>query len=243
MATLRANNVRLLRNAAAHGPADVKTTFTLITYPEGRKAGPKSRHFRAEAPISWTEARDRLAAAGMLDLRLAGRTYEPGGWMLSIAARDFRAHRAEALPLLRNTHKSSTFTLVVHPKGLGGPKRVRWYRAETPIAWLDARDRLADARLLDPRVRAPGEAGYWQLVTDPRAFQEARAEPLPVARTRDADRSNRFGLSGRTILRDGEPILLVDRVDLGDARYAISPHHADLLAQRIVRLLNQHGAK
>lgn len=63
-------------------------------------------------------------------------------------------------------------------------------------------------------------------------------------RPRGASRATqRYTLEGRTILRDGEAILYVDRVDLGDQRYAISPYHADLLTQRMVRLLNKHGAR
>jgi hypothetical protein len=64
------------------------------------------------------------------------------------------------------------------------------------------------------------------------------------SRPRESSRaSERYTHEGRTILRDGEPILYVDRVDLGDARYAISPYHADLLTGRMVRLLNKHGAR
>lgn len=43
---------------------------------------------------------------------------------------------------------------------------------------------------------------------------------------------------GRRILRDGEPVLHLDRVDLGDQRHAISPHEADALAEKVVDLLN-----
>lgn len=71
-----------------------------------------------------------------------------------------------------------------------------------------------------------------------------KTNPLPVPkRPRDARATQRYTLEGRTILRDGQAILFMDRVDLGDARYALSPYHADLLAQRIVRLLNKHGGR
>ncbi len=51
-------------------------------------------------------------------------------------------------------------------------------------------------------------------------------------------RRARYGREGRTILRDGVPVVHVERVDLGDQRFAISPHEADVLTARIVRLLN-----
>ncbi|MGN6109124.1 MAG: hypothetical protein ACTHU0_28720 [Kofleriaceae bacterium] len=57
------------------------------------------------------------------------------------------------------------------------------------------------------------------------------------------ERARRYGREGRTILREGEAILRLERVDLGDARFAISPYHADLLVERIVRLLNKHGER
>lgn len=243
LVALEAARVPTIRNAGGQSPSDTKTAFTLITYAEGRSAGPTTRYFRAETPITWSDARDRLAAAGILDLALAGRTHQPGGWMLSIASRDFRAHRAEPMPGPRNAETFSRFTLALYPDGLSGVKRVRWFRATPPTTWQDARDRLAAASVIDKRSIAPGSAGYWKLVVDDRTFDEEAAAPLPGSLPRGAMSTKRFALEGRTISRDGEPILQLERVDLGDARYAISPHHADLLAQRIVRLLNQHGAR
>jgi hypothetical protein len=243
LVALEGARVPMVRNASGAGEHDPKTAFTLITYVEGRRAGPTTRYFRAENPITWSDARDRLAAAGFLDLALAGRTQQPGGWMLSIASRDFRAHRAQPMPGPRNTNLSSKFTLASYPEGVGGAKRVRWFRAASPITWQDARDRLAAESIIDKRSIAPGSAGYWKLVTDERTFDEQRAEPLPESKPRGAPGAKRFALEGRTISRDGQPVLHLERVDLGDANYAISPHHADLLAQRIVRLLNQQGAR
>jgi hypothetical protein len=72
--------------------------FTLLTYAEGRKAGPRPRRFVADPPTTWTDARDRLAAAGVLDPTLAGRTSTPGGWMLSVDPASFREELAEPLP-------------------------------------------------------------------------------------------------------------------------------------------------
>jgi len=48
----------------------------------------------------------------------------------------------------------------------------------------------------------------------------------------------RYTREGRVILRDGQPIVSLQRVDLGDQRYAITPHEADLLVQQVVTLLN-----
>lgn len=146
----------------------------------------------------------------------------------------------------RNRELSSTFTLVVFPEGIWGTtKRVRYFKADAPTTWEDARDRLAAAKFLDRDALSPNLAGAWRLVTDPARFRADRAETLPGgSHPRDAARAtDRYTLEGRTILRDGEQILYVDRVDLGDARYAISPHHADLLTARMVPLLNGHGAR
>ena len=288
--------------------------YTLRIYPQGSKGPAQMRWFRARAPIPWSEARLRLERAGVMDPWLAGKTSEPGGWMMSVVPRDFRAERAEPMPALRNNETSSTFTLAVfqdgiwgtkrvrwfradppttwedardrlvaagmldpsgragtwklitdpvrfrpdraeplpnqrnaeisstftlsvYPQGDRGPKRVRWFYADPPTTWDDARDRLAAARLIDLRARSPHLAGAWKLVTDPRVFDAERAKPLPSG-TRDAARSARYSLEGRTILRDGEAILHLERVDLGDERYAITPHAADVLAQQIVDLLN-----
>jgi len=49
----------------------------------------------------------------------------------------------------------------------------------------------------------------------------------------------RYALEGgRTIVREGQPIVTLQRVDLGDGRHAISPHETDRLARQIVDLLN-----
>ena len=155
--------------------------------------------------------------------------------------------RTAGTPKRRNRERSSTFTLVVFPEGVwGATKRVRYFKADRPTTWEDARDRLAAAKLLDRDALSPNGAGAWRLVTDPARFRADRAEPLPggTSQPRDAARaSERYTREGRTILRDGGPILYVDRVDLGDARYAISPYHADLLTERMVRLLNKYGAR
>ena len=77
------------------------------------------------------------------------------------------------------------------------------------------------------------------------AFERAGIA-LALAARRNARRSRgrrqaapRYALEGgRTILRDGEAIATLQRVDLGDERYVLSPHETDLLARQIVDLLN-----
>lgn len=249
MTGLTAARVPILRNTARRSTeTDATTLFTVVTYPRGVRERPTHRSFRAEAPISWIEARDRLVAAGILDLALAGRTREPGGWMLSISAKDFRAHQAETLPgasasEVRNAETSSTFTLAIYPRGVGAGRRtVRWFTAEVPTTWEDARDRLAAAGVLDRRALSPHAAGYWKLTTEPRVFKLDRAVPLPSPSTRGARRrSARYTREGRRILRDGQPIVVIDRVGSDADGHTITPHEADRFADRIVRLLNRHG--
>jgi hypothetical protein len=79
-----------------HAPA--YDHFTLRIYPEGTKGGAQLRYFDADPATSWKDAYYRLIAAGIVDARRAGRTREPGGWMLSVDPADYRADRAEALP-------------------------------------------------------------------------------------------------------------------------------------------------
>lgn len=80
------------RNATAH------RHFTLRTYPDGTRGNALVRRFHADPPTSWKDAYYRLIAAGVVDPRAAGRTHEPGGWMLSVDPADFRIDDAEALP-------------------------------------------------------------------------------------------------------------------------------------------------
>lgn len=141
----------------------------------------------------------------------------------------------------------SAFTLVTYPEGIGGPRKdMRWFRTDAPMTWRQARDQLAAANLIDPTAIAPKQAGYWKLVTDPRVFMPMRAKPLPIptsTRRRDAKRTSRYALDGgRVTVRDGQAVVRLERVDLGDERYALSPHETDELAARIVRLLNR-GAR
>jgi len=140
----------------------------------------------------------------------------------------------------------SAFTLVTYPEGVGGSrKNMSWFRTDAPMTWKAARDQLAAAKVIDPSAIAPTQAGYWKLVTDARVFMPMRAKPLPSdERPRDAARAQRYALEGgRVIVHDGQPLVRLERVDLGDSRYALSPHETDELAAKIVRLLNRRGAK
>ena len=139
----------------------------------------------------------------------------------------------------------SAFTLVTYPEGIGGTRKTRWFRPDAPMTWQAARTQLVAAKLIDPEAISPNQAGYWRLVTDSRVFTPTRAKPMPVARHgRDAASSARFTLDGgRVIVRGAEPLVRLERVDLGDNRYALSPYETDQLGARIVRLLNRRGAK
>jgi hypothetical protein len=89
-------------------------------------------------------------------------------------------------------------------------------------------------------------ACLWRILTSTaQSFREDKAEPLPAAkRTRDARGAGRYALDGgRVIARDGQPLVRLERVDLGDDRYALSPYETDELAAKIVRLLNRRGAR
>lgn len=155
--------------------------------------------------------------------------------------------RATAATRNAGTETFSAFTLVVYPEGIGGSdKRMSWFRTDAPMTWKAARDQLVAANVIDRNAIAPKQAGYWKLVTDPRVFMPMRAKPLPIptsTRRRDAKRTSRYALDGgRVIVRDGQAVVRLERVDLGDERYALSPHETDELAARIVKLLNR-GAR
>ncbi|MBL9012631.1 MAG: hypothetical protein JNL83_00550 [Myxococcales bacterium] len=185
-----------------------------------------------------------------------------GGFALWYATKNRRARSSEVMnqaPAMvspvtvgtrnaRSCGTSSTFTLAVYPEGLAGPtKRVLWFLTDQPVTWDVARDQLVAARVIDPQAIGPNMPGYWRLTTEPHVFDAKRAKTLPDAgetMPRDAARTSaRYTREGRTILRDGVAIVYVDRVDLGDARYAISPHEADRLVERVVRLLNAGGTR
>jgi hypothetical protein len=83
---------RAERNAATY------SRFTLRMYPQGSTGNATARWFITEPAIPWAEARDRLIAAGIVTAETGGRTYAPGGWMLSVDASQFNAALAEPLP-------------------------------------------------------------------------------------------------------------------------------------------------
>ena len=67
---------------------------------------------------------------------------------------------------------------------------------------------------------------------------------VPGARDASSARccAQRYALEGgRVIARDGQALVRLERVDLGNERYALSPHETDKLGARIVRLLNRRG--
>lgn len=237
----------LLRNASGRRDADSETysAFTLVTYPEGIAGARKTRWFRPDAPMTWRAARDQLVAAKLLDPDAISPN-QAGYWKLVTDSQVFMPMRAQPLPgSPRNSYISTTFTLVVYPEGVGGPKTTRWFSASRPTLWDAARDRLAAAGLLDLDANKATDPNYWILTSAAQSFREDKAEPLPVAkRTRDASPAKRYVLDGgRVVARDGLPLVRLERVDLGDNRYALSPHETDELGARIVQALNRRGAK
>jgi hypothetical protein len=118
---------------------------------------------------------------------------------------------------------------------------VRRWRAE-----LDAIERMA--------LAAPGDTygdnrAFWSTLEVAAVTLDDQAAPVPNSdawqrlldelgtRPRNAS-ADEYALEDRTILRDGEEVMKLSRVDLGDERYATSPYEFDRLARRIVRLLN-----
>jgi hypothetical protein len=83
---------RAERNATTY------SRFTLRMYPEGSTGNATARWFITEPAVPWAEARDRLIAAGIVTAETGGRTYAPGGWMLSVDASQFNPALAEPLP-------------------------------------------------------------------------------------------------------------------------------------------------
>ncbi len=71
--------------------------FTVKIYP-GRSGAPRLLWFRAVPSETWSAAKERLIAAGIIDGGLAGRTSERGGWMLSVSPADYDEVRAKSLP-------------------------------------------------------------------------------------------------------------------------------------------------
>jgi len=239
-------HARTLVASMRNANAETFSAFTLVTYPEGIGGSRKTSWFRTDAPMTWRAARDQLVAARVIDPS-AIAPKQAGYWKLVTDARVFMPMRAKPLPgTARNSYISTTFTLVVYPEGVGGPKQTRWFKASRPTMWDAARDRLAAAGILDLNADKATDPNYWILISSANAFREDKAEPLPgpARRTRDASRTARYALDGgRVIARDGQPLVRLERVDLGDDRYVLSPYETDEMAAKIVRLLNRRGAR
>jgi len=111
--------------------------------------------------------------------------------------------------------------------------------------WICGRERDADADaasgppapLVASVLASPGPE---PAPTAPSSSTPPLDEPVssPSRNGRSPHRGKRYAREGRTILRDGVAVVHVERVDLGDQRYAISPHETDVLTQEIVGLLN-----
>ncbi len=242
-------HVRTLVAAPRNAGAGTFSAFTLVTYPEGVGGKRKvTSWFRTDTPMTWQAVRDQLVAAQVIDPSAIGPK-QPGYWKLVTDARVFKAARAKPLPdkAARNSYISQTFTLVVYPEGIDGPKKVRWFLASRPTLWDAARDRLAAAGLLDENATEKTDPNYWVLFSSPNQFREEEAELLPVLKAdgpRDAAKGGQFAIDGgRVIVRDGQPLVRLERVDLGDSRFALSPSETDDLGARIVRLLNRRGGR
>jgi hypothetical protein len=238
-------HARTLVASTRNANTETFSAFTLVTYPEGIGSSRKTSWFRTDAPMTWRAARDQLVVARAIDPSAIAPN-QAGYWKLVTDSGAFMPMRAKPLPgSARNSYISTTFTLVVYPEGVGGPKQTRWFTTSRPTMWDAARDRLAAAGILDLNADKATDPNYWILISSANAFREDKAEPLPAAkRTRDARRAGRFALDGgRVIARDGQPLVRLERVDLGDDRYALSPYETDELAAKIVRLLNRRGAR
>ena len=86
------------RNAGSPESQELSSTFTLVVFPEGIWGKTKRvRYFKATPPTTWDDARDRLAAAKLLD-RNALSPNGAGAWRLVTDPARFRAERAETLP-------------------------------------------------------------------------------------------------------------------------------------------------
>lgn len=86
------------RKAPARQGGELSSTFTLVVFPEGICGTTKRvRYFKAAAPTTWEDARDRLAAAKFLD-RNALSPNLAGTWRLVTDPARFREDRAESLP-------------------------------------------------------------------------------------------------------------------------------------------------
>lgn len=66
-------------------------TYQHFTYKPSMASGGHMQRFRSSTPVEWSEARDRLIAAGVIDPAQRG-------WLLSVAKSDYIDRLAEELP-------------------------------------------------------------------------------------------------------------------------------------------------
>lgn len=110
------------------------------------------------------------------------------------------------------------------------------------------------AEYFDPRTETWEHAdSCWGFVGDRDAWDAGYAydgmRAAVDAYQKAKHESSRYGRDGRTLTRDGVPILSMQRVeqkagpdnDYSTGNYALAPWEADEMAQRIVDLLNKHG--
>jgi hypothetical protein len=127
----------------------------------------------------------------------------------------------------------------LRPSATGGVVR-RWR------ATLDAIERMA---LAEPSDTYGDNRAFWSTLELATVTLDDQAALVPDSdvwhrlidelgtRPRNAS-GDHYTLEDRTILRDGDAIMKLSRVDLKDGAYAASPYYFDQFARRIVRLLN-----
>lgn len=71
------------------------------------------------------------------------------------------------------------FTVITYP-GVAEPPICRWFYSQNPVEWVEARDRLIKAGILDPNLAGRTYmSGGWMLSVDLTSYSDERAEPLP----------------------------------------------------------------
>ncbi|HWO24954.1 MAG TPA: hypothetical protein VNO30_39705 [Kofleriaceae bacterium] len=69
---------------------------------------------------------------------------------------------------------------MTYSEGRKAGPRPRWFLADPPTTWADARDRLGAAGILDRTLAGrTSTPGGWMLSVGPASFREELAEPLP----------------------------------------------------------------
>ncbi|HEY3805971.1 MAG TPA: hypothetical protein VGL61_25355 [Kofleriaceae bacterium] len=115
--------------------------------------------------------------------------------------------------------------------------------------WRSTLDAIERSALAAPSDTYGDNRAFWNTLEMAAVTLDDQAAPVPDSEvwhrltdelgTRPRNASDEhYTLEDRTILRDGDAIMKLSRVDLGDERYAVAPYDFDHLARRIVRLLN-----